>query len=486
MASPKKMRRHYSYPIMRKLSGGISDNFKTDLTTADEMFPMRVPLETVQIGQWKYISSEFEDIELLYEFESSNILVSTNVRGSGNGVPALFRLKSISAADLTLVSVIPGSLESMVARLILETDQKIPCVTKTTMFKKGTDNEEEQPEVPSLDTQDLDIGIIKITASVHESGHLRDMLLILKCNYQADINPDSTFIEPCSSDENIVGAQASTTNMEQTSSRGDPSKPRLTFVECLPHWVVFIPWMFYSRKTRKVLQLIILLYTTFTVCWALWQLYRHVHIIRIVMQPITEALKFYLSSVVEIFDWVFSVFTIWWHTYLSPLNVLGTLLFTPIFNLAVQFKTVISPFQIYLPLSQLLQRSGLVSAIKSLFYVISILFFYTSKLILSLVDVLMKPSKIIWQSIQNSQIAVASLDFNNMRIRWIFSLVTGSIRTIVRGLFNIVGYQMRKQQKKAMTASATSSPTIPTVSPALRNRRVPMATLYKPPVTKQK
>ena len=47
------------------------------------------------------------------------------------------------------------------------------------------DENQPQPE----DYKDLDIGIITMTTSVHETGHLRDMLF-LKCNYQDGVNPD--------------------------------------------------------------------------------------------------------------------------------------------------------------------------------------------------------------------------------------------------------------------------------------------------------
>lgn len=433
---------------------------------------MKVPLETVQIGPWKYVSLDFEDIELLYELESSDLLINTNVRGSGDGVPALFRIKNISAADLSLVSVIPGSLESMVARLVLETDQQISYTTKTaTMCGSENENKNEQFQAPS-ESVDLDVGMIKITASVHESGHLRDVLLFLKCNYQADVNPDSAYMRPRSS-------QGNTINIEQTEGE-DHVRPHLTFVERLPYWAIYIPWMLYSKKVRLALQLIILLYTILSVLWALWQLYRHVSVIRVVMQPIIDTLKLYLSSVVEIVDWMFAVLTMWWHTYLSPLNVLLTFLLAPLFNLALQFKTILSPF--YLALSQLLQNSALGSAIKSLFYLIGTLFYSAGSMILSLVRILMKPIHIL-----NSRISVASLDFQRMRLSWVFNLIVGSSRSIVRGLAKVVGYRLREQKiKKAMMASST-----PVVSPvtsltrSVKKRRSDMPLLYTSPATKQ-
>lgn len=471
------MRRLASYHSAQSMDSSA------DFTTANDVFPMRVPLETVQIGPWKYVSSEFEDIELIYELESSNLLIITNVRGSGDGVPALFRMKSISAADLSLVSVIPGSLESMVARLILETDQKMSYTTKTTAMSR---NENEEEILATSDPQDLGVGIIKMTASVHESGHLRDVLLFLKCNYQTDVNPNFAYMHPPSSEE-TTSTQSNIINTER--EKEDCEKPHLTFVERLPYWVMYIPWMMYSKKTRQVLQLVILMYSIFTVFWALWQLYRHVNFIRAVMQPIIDTLKLYLSSIIEIFDSMFALFTLWWHTYLSPLNVLFTLLFAPVFNLAIQFKTIVSPFQIYLAVSQLLQRSGLVLVIKSSFYLISTLFYTTSNIILSLVHVIGKPISFLWQSILNSRIAVASLDFQNMQIKWILNMIVGSISSIVRGLAKVVGYRMRVQKKKkamlSSSATVVSPANSPICTPSVRRRRSNMPLLYSSPVTKQ-
>ena len=480
MKSPR-IRKRISYPSTHSF-----DSCSTDFNMDNDIFHMRVPLETVKIGPWKYIASEFEDIELLYELESSNLLISTNVRGSGGGVPAVFRIKSISAADLSLVSVVPGSLESMVARLVLETDQKM---SYTTMTSTMSGNEKEEKLLTPSDAQDLDVGIIKMTASVHESGHLRDVLLFLKCDYQPDVNPNSTYMRPKSSEEETSNKQSSIINTEQTKNREHHKKSHLTFVECLPHWVMYIPWMVYSKRTRQVLQHLILLYSIFTVFWALWQLYRHVNIIHVVIQPIIDALKLYLSSVFEIFDWLFSLFTLWWYTYLSPLNVLFTQLFTPVFNLAMQFKEMFSPFYIYLALSQLLQKSGLILVIKSLFYLISTLFYTSGNIILSLAQVLYKPVGFLWQSILNSRIAVASLDIQNMQIRWIINLIVGSTSSIVRGLAKIVGYRLQEhKKKKAIMASSTpmaSPASSPTCPPGLRKRHGNMPLLYSSPVTKQ-
>ena len=177
---------------LRYNSSSSGYNEDTDFTTASEVFPMRVSLETVQIGSWKYTSKELEDIELLYELETSDLLIKTNIRGTQDGVPATYRIKSISAADLSLVSVVPGSLESMVSRLIVETDEKIsfsPYVPPDNMKEKNLNSESEQ------ESRDLDVYIVRMTASVHETGHLRDILVfLLKQDFQGEVIPNSPFM----------------------------------------------------------------------------------------------------------------------------------------------------------------------------------------------------------------------------------------------------------------------------------------------------
>ena len=441
-----------------------SEAFSTsegDFATAYDVYPMRVPLETVQIGKWKYVSKEMEDIELLYELQSSNLVISVNIRGSGDGVPASFYIHSISAVDLSLVSIVPGSLESMVASLVLETDREIKCRVK-------------HPTTASVgqEEKDLDIQLVKMTASVHESGHLRDILLFLKCNYSkemhSDLDSNSSYMRPKSLSRSF------------SSEELQGEAPRLTFVEKLPYWASYIPWTLYSMRTRKRLQLFILMYSIFTVLWAMWQLYRHVNIIRILVGPLIEMLKFYLSSVVETFDWVFNVFTHLWHTYLSPLNILRTILFAPVFNLLLQLKTVFSPLTG--AIFNLLQNTGLLSIFTVTYSVMGTLLYTLGSVFFSTLSFLLRPLSFVWQYIINSRCMMASMDFQRIQLSWIFSLVLNSIRSIVRGLLNLVGYGLREVKIKK---AKSTGPTLSTGTPTRHQNRRNMPHIYSSPVTKQ-
>ena len=427
---------------------GTVMEYDKEVSLSSEVYPMSVYLETAEIGSWKYVSKELGDIKLLSEPESSDLLIKTAIKGSNGGLPATYRIKSVTAADLSVFSVVPCSLESMVARMILETDGVLylPQVYKG---KLGGGK-------PEIYSSDLKIGIIKMTASIHETGHLRDTLLFLKSNYsQTDIKSISqTKLQP--------------EDKEETGF----SKPRLTFMEGLPHWVLYMPWILYSRKIRYVLELILFLSSIFSVVWAMWQLYRHVNVIHAVMEPLIANLRYYLSTFFELLDWIFAVFTLWWHTFLSPLNVLLGLMLKPMINILMQFKGML--YILYLPISQLARNMGLISAVKNTMSI-----FYSTLWIL--VRIIVKPVSFIWQSFLNSRIAVPSIDF---RQSWVFHLVMNSIRAILRGLAALVGYTRKEQKiKKAMN---TSTPVVsPITSPAIRKRRSEMPIMYSSPVTRE-
>ena len=427
-----------------------SEHEEGDYCTAKDVVPMRVSLETVKIGSWKYTSIELEDIELLYELESSDLVISTNVRGSNNGVPATFRIRDITAADLSLVNVVPDSLESMVVRMSLETNHTI-SYTPHRPKDDGSGNP---------DSSDLDIHIAHCTASVHETGHLRDILVFLKRDYQGEFGDNSMFVKERAADSKAVVPET-------------PSRPQLALIESLPYWTSYIPWMWYSQRIRKVVQLFIILYTFFSVLWAMWQLYRHVNVIHVVIAPLIRALKYYLSPLFDFLDVIFDVFTHWWHTFLSPLNVLRGLLAAPMLQALVQLKYIFYPT--YLFFTNLLQSTGLLTTFSAIFCTVWML-----------VKIVLKPMGYVWQSILNSRIAVASMDFQRVRISWVFNLVLNFIRSICRMFAALIGYRRKEKKIKKAMQSASTPIVSPVTSPSsARPRRSAMPILYKSPLSKQ-
>lgn len=433
---------------------------------------LRVCLETVQIGSWKYTSKDLEDIEMVYELDSSDLLINTNVSGAVNdAVPATYCIKNVSAADLSLVSVIPGSLESMVTRLVLETDRKISYVSHEDVLKGGNGSSEDEDA-----SHDLNVHIVHVTASVHETGHLRDILLFLKCNYQDNLSPDSPFFRD----------RQTPAKRSEEDTPGEVTKPSLMLIEGLPYWVSHIPWMFYSKKARHLLQRILFFYTVISVLWAMWQLYRHVNVIRVVIQPIMTALKYYLSPVVDLCDFAFAIFTLWWHTFLSPLNVLSSLLLSPMLQVFRNFQGVLSP--LCLSVIHIFQSTGVIGAVTSLFSVLYTLVRLSSSAIWMLFKVILKPLSFVWQSVLSSRIAVASLDFQRLRLSWVFNLILSSFRQIIKGLTTFVGYTWKEKKiKKAMKGSSSTPLVSPISSPpgSSRRRRKNMPIVYSSPLSKQ-
>lgn len=487
----------------------VSSEYEKDepFTMADEEFLARVSLETAQIGPWRYTSRdcgedsiEHEDIELLYERGTNDLVIKTAIEGTDKAVPATFRIKNVSAADLTLFSVIPGSLESMVTRMVLETDTNIsylPHVQKPEKREEkkegdleGEEREEEGEEkgegeggIEEVATQeDLNIHIVRLTASVHEAGHLRDIL-----HFKNSPNDLSLSLENIR-DKLAHKKEEEEEEEEETEEANEENKEQvkpLTLLEGLPNWVLYVPWMLYSKKTRVFMQRLLFLYTVLSVLWALWQLYRHVNLIRIVIQPIIVALRYHLSPVVELFDWVFAVFTVWWHTLLSPLNVLRGFLLAPMLQAFTHFKWMVYP--IYTSLSQLLSSTGLTSALVSLSSMLNAIIHGTGTL---LWYILLKPLLFVWQNILNARVAVKSVDFQNMRLRMAFGLVSNSVRSIYRGLWTFVGY--KRKEKRIQRAIAYSTPVAsPTSTPgpgpstSSTRHRNDIPKIYSSPLSKQ-
>ena len=439
---------------------------ETDYITANDVFPVKIPLEKVEFGSWKYIGEKMDDIELLYELDSSDLVIKTNICGSNGGVPATFKMRNVSAVDLSLVNVVPGSLESMVARLVLETESKVSYTVDT---PSGSSELKEENEPSKKQHKTFDCRIITMSASVHESGHLRDVLLFLKCGYTEDRSPGNLFLSP-------------------QKQKVMESAHKVTFLEGLPFWVLYVPWWVYSKRVRTMIQRAIFIYSLFSVIWASWQLYRHVDVIHDVIEPIIKALRIYLASVMETVDTVLALFTVWWTTFLSPLNILRGMLLAPLFQVAMQLKNTIVPLASVLsmlltPIWRFFTNSTLLSSLKALALVLYHLAITTGQLLWAMLQVFARPFNCIWQAILSSRIAVASLDLKRIRFSWIFSLVMNSLKSIGNGLAKLVGYTRVKQ--KQFKALKTPTSVVASKSPEQNylSRRTPV--FYSSPLTKQ-
>lgn len=504
LSSPSNRKKRHLY---RRYGSISSDCDRRDTSiessTSRDDFPVVVSLETVQIGSWQYTSRDLEDtdgeipgdIQLLYEQKSSHLIIKTNIEGTQNALPATYRISKVSAADLSLVTVVPNSLESMVVRLVLETDEKILYLPQNTEARakessstgckvkssEGNSSQDTGSE-DSREGNELSIHIVRLTASVHETGRLRDILYFHNSSCDPSLDP--------------TACEKSPTKKASQDTTEESAKSHLSLIEGLPYWVLYVPWMFYSKRTRRFLQQLLFLYTLLSVLWALWQLYRHVNVIRVVIQPIIVTLRYYLSSVVELFDWMFAVFTVWWHTLLSPLNVLRGLLLAPMLRIITDFKFMFTPlYPLYVTASQLFRSSGLLTVFTSMYSMLTVLLRLTGTVLWVIVQVLLKPLQYVWTHIPNVRVAVQSMDFQRLRLSWVFSLVLNSVRSILRGLATFVGYTRKEKIiKKAMESSASSPMVSPVSSPSSNSRRSSssarrrndsMPMIYSSPLSKQ-
>lgn len=484
---------------------------EANFTTATDVLPVRVPLERVEIGRWKYVATDLGDLELLYELESSSLRVNCGVRGvSRDTPPAIFRVCDISAADLSLSTVIPGSLESMVARLVLETEEPLECsVSKrdrgddgkrlnsdhgvdTSCDSSPNNKERESGSHEGSKTEEEERAHVKMvhsrivvmTASVHEAGHLRDILLFLKGGYSGKVSPDSLFLSPQSAHR---GKDETDASLLDQSGIGTSQNHGMTFLEALPVWARYVPWWVYSRNVRISIQNVLFLYSLFSVIWAFWQLYRNVDVIQNVLEPIIAALKdVYLASIIEVFDMCLAVFTEFWMRFLSPLNIIQALLLAPVLQALVQLKVVFLPlaqlmYSILYTVWQCLPNTQLLSSLRSLFVSLYGIAFSFGQALWMVGVHLTRPVQYIWQGVLNSRIAVGSLDLKRLKISWVLNLMMGSLRSIGNGVAKLCGYTSRKRKlmraKRHPTQFISPTHRQPSVHP-----RTPV--YYSSPLTK--
>lgn len=457
-------KRSHSYPVASTRSTD-----EMDFTTANDVIPLCVPLEKVCVGSWKYTAKEIGDIEFLYELESSALLIKVDVSGTNGGEAGVFRVTQVSAADLALVSVVPGSLESMVARMILETEEEI--IFLPAVPREMSSNSSKNDYMKSVN----DCCIMTITASVHESGHLRDLLLFLKSNYASKaLGPDSIFLSPQHATDTSKSGEKSLSCDSSTEEEETVQKPQVTFLEGLPFWVLYIPWQMYTKRARIMIQWLILFYSIFSVTWACWQLYRHVNVIRYVIQPLILLIKPYLSFLFDWFDYFFAVFTEAWHKFLSPLNILRGILVTPLLGTLIQLKGVVAPLTT--AIAQCLNSYGFMSALKSL----SLILWY-------LLSILRKPFSIVWNAILNSRIAVGSLDLSRLQLQWVCTVIMNSFKAIGLGIARLLGYARREHKKHKALKDLSNTPEkvahvqSPSLTPTGQQLRQRMPVYYSSP-----
>lgn len=485
---------------------------EADFITATDVVPVRVPLERLEIGRTKYVATDLSDLELLYELESSSLRITCSTSSSdGTTPPATFSISDISAADLSLVNVIPGSLESMVARLVLETEEPIECFipsstskdrtvsqllaagrnSKSTANSVGKDSGNGSEHEEEVLVKMLHCRMVVMTASVHEAGHLRDILLFLKGGYEGKVSPDAIFLSPRPTQPQQQEEETAEPlrNVKSDSSNGITSS-QITFLESLPFWVRYVPWWMYSRYVRISIQNILFIYSLFSVVWAFWQLYRNVNVIQNVLEPLIAVLKeVYLASVIEVFDWCLAVFTDFWMRFLSPLNIIQGLLFAPVLQAMLQLKTIFLPlaqvaYSLVLTVWQCLPNTQLLAFLNSTVFGVYTLVCVMGQVVWLVLAHLMKPVQLIWQGVLNSRIAVTSLDLHRLKLSWVLNLFLGSIQAIGNGTAKLCGYTSKRRKVLKAKKHPSKYLRMHSPSPHRSNAHPRTPVYYSSPLTK--
>ena len=208
-----------------------------------------------------------------------------------------------------------------------------------------------------------------------------------------------------------------------------PSKIR----EGLPEWVNYIPAKWYSCTVRQVFEYLIVLYTMLTLCWAVWQLHKHVSFIRRYMQPLIDFFVFYLDLLTDWFrllDTYADILSTYWWTYMKPVY----LLIYPLYTVLAQiFKPLRSVANVITALCEPVVRLS-----KSVFLALQPLF----QPAINLCKMFTVFLKDIWSTIANttiyqrfaSEISHGSLDPLRAQVYLIRDIVYRSFRNLLFGL----------------------------------------------------
>ncbi len=404
----------------------VSENF----FTAGEAIPITIPLEKADLGAATFQSNDhsLEDLQLLYEMGTAELAVqAATVSSNGKSKPGTYTIRGIQAANLELVNPLAGYLESILVRLVIETDEDIiydPCTDDRTL------------------SEEISVRRIILHASVHECGHLRDILLFMKSTSTLStlhIEGDNPYFNPNKKDE---------------QDKASINKPHLTYLGPLPWWSVHMPWRIYSGRVRKVLQICILLYLVFSVVWASWQLYKHVNVIQLALEPLVKLLKVYLDDILVTIDGFLAWFTELSTDFLRPLYIFGGLFLMPLIKMILSLKSVLIPL-----MAPLLNFGSQLSRLLAPF----------SKCLVG-----------IWQSLVSSRVALQNIDLTHHVAK---SLVMNSFRAIFQGMLRLVGYSRAKSKQKKVIQATKSLPGTPIRKYTAPNASIPV--YYLSPATKR-
>ena len=246
-----------------------------------------IPLLSLKIGGRRYKSNNSRDITIEHDDKTHRVSIKVRVEGNKGGAKGTYIITKISGEALFLHTV-NGSLEEMVVKVLLETTERV-------RFESGTA------------VGHVRCNMVAVEANVEQTGNIRELLMKIR---------SETLSQEC--------------------------KIRLS--EGIPKWSVLLPWWLYSKKLRIIIQQLLIFYTVFNTVWALWQLYRHVDIIRATLEPVIillqEACHVYISFAMEAIDIAMEHFSNFWWRFFAPLKVLVGPLWDVVWS---QLPTLINP-----------------------------------------------------------------------------------------------------------------------------------------------
>ncbi|XP_065651341.1 uncharacterized protein LOC105844597 isoform X1 [Hydra vulgaris] len=308
-----------------------------------------IPVNTLKSGTHHYKSSSLNydgnqsslnkishpACSLMYDGTSSSLFFKIPDFSVGNeNKCTTLECSDITAADLRVTSKF-GSWDTITCRLLIEC--KNPLVAwKVSMLplddnkSNGENYTEKNPVYVSIKQESC---MVKATFDVLYANDIKNLLHRVK-----------------------LAKLKERLNIQELHKRGLEKNIRVPdkIREGLPEWVNYIPAKWYSSAVRQVLEYLIGLYTVLTLCWALWQLYKHVSFIQKYMQPLIDFFMFYLHILTDWFkllDAYADILSTYWWTYMKPMFLLIyplynglAQLFKPLRNVAGVVNTLFQPF----------------------------------------------------------------------------------------------------------------------------------------------
>lgn len=170
--------------------------------------------------------------------------------------------------------------------------------------------------------------VVEATFHVNYTGQVRDVLRSLRNAKQVE-----SATETVSEDEGPKASGVLVMSMGEKKLR-----------EGLPDWTPYIPHRVYTPAVRRLIELIITLYTIFSILWAVWQLYRHVDFIRAYVQPFIDALKYHvelMDKCIQFLNSLFEEMTDQWLAYVKPGYVILSSFASPLITAGREFWSII-------------------------------------------------------------------------------------------------------------------------------------------------